>query len=80
MTDVNFTENQVETGPVVYVRQVSPETLIAEGAIPENAILPAGVKLYAVHLSDGRRIAVLDDRERAFAAAVQHDLTPVSVH
>ncbi|MCC6920561.1 MAG: DUF1150 family protein [Alphaproteobacteria bacterium] len=66
--------------PVVYVRQVSPETLIAEGAIPADAMLPAGTKLYAVHLTDGRRIAVMDDRERAFAAAVQNDLTPVSVH
>ncbi len=80
MTEANFTEFQGETGPVVYVRQVSPETLIAEGAMPEGAILPEGVKLYAVHLADGRRIAVLDDRDRAFAAAVQHDLTPVSVH
>jgi hypothetical protein len=68
------------THPLVYVREVSPETLIAEGAIPEDAVLPAGTKLYAVHLADGRRIAVMDDRERAFAAAVQNDLTPVSVH
>lgn len=69
-----------DTGPLVYVRQVSPETLIAEGAMPADALIPQGVKLYAVHLADGRRIAVLDDRERAFAAAVQHDLNPVSVH
>lgn len=72
----------VEDGvhPLVYVREVSPETLIAEGAMPEGAVLPQGTKLYAVHLADGRRIAVMDDRERAFAAAVQHDLSPVSVH
>ena len=48
--------------------------------MPEGASIPKGVKLYAVHLADGRRIAVMDDRERAFAAAVQHDLVPVSVH
>ena len=66
--------------PVVYVREVSPETLIAEGAMPEGSILPEGTKLYAVHLTDGRRIAVMDDRNRAFAAALQNDLTPVSVH
>ena len=46
----------------------------------EGGRLPAGTKLYAVHLTDGRRIAVMDDRNRAFAAAVQHDLHPVSVH
>lgn len=75
----SFDETPVEH-PIVYVREVSPQTLIAEGAMPADAMLPAGTKLYAVHLTDGRRIAVMDDRNRAFAAAVQHDLHPVSVH
>lgn len=74
------TIDETDVKPVVYVREVSPETLIAEGAMPADAILPHGMKLYAVHLADGRRIAVMDDRARAFAAAVQNDLTPVSVH
>jgi hypothetical protein len=73
-------EPTVVEHPVVYVREVSPETLIAEGAMPADSMLPAGTKLYAVHLTDGRRIAVMDDRNRAFAAAVQHDMLPVSVH
>lgn len=80
MTDATVFEHEAAGGPLVYVRQVSPETLIAEGAMPQGAVLPAGVKLYAVHLANGQRIAVLDDRDRAFAAAVQNDLTPVSVH
>ena len=74
------TIDDIDVKPVVYVREVSPETLIAEGAMPPDAVLPHGMKLYAVHLSDGRRIAVMDDRARAFAAALQNDLTPVSVH
>jgi len=80
MTNTNEFDFTADNGPLVYVRQVSPETLIAEGAMPHDALIPKGVKLYAVHLADGRRIAVMDDRERAFAAAVQHDLNPVSVH
>lgn len=80
MTDATMIEHKADGAAVVYVRQISPETLIAEGAMPEDALLPKGTKLYAVHLANGQRIAVLDDRERAFAAAVQHDLTPVSVH
>jgi hypothetical protein len=80
MSEHEKIEIKPETAAVVYVREVSPETLIAEGAMPEGSILPAGVKLYAVHLTDGRRIAVMDDRSRAFAAALQNDLTPVSVH
>lgn len=79
MTDKD-TIQQETGGPLVYVREVSPETLIAEGAMPADAILPAGIKLYAVHLENGQRIAVMDDRARAFAAAVQNDLQPVSVH
>ncbi len=80
MTDNHIIETEMVETPVVYVREVSPETLIAEGAMPEGSILPDGVKLYAVHLTDGRRIAVMDDRNRAFAAALQHDMRPVSVH
>lgn len=75
-----YDETPAVEHPVVYVREVSPATLIAEGAMPADAILPAGTKLYAVHLTDGRRIAVMDDRNRAFAAALQNDLQPVSVH
>jgi hypothetical protein len=35
---------------------------------------------YAVHAADGTQIAVLSDREVAFATVRQHDLEPVSVH
>ncbi len=80
MTERDHNADAPTVNPLVYVREVSPQTLIAEGVMPEGSILPDGTKLYAVHLEDGRRIAVMDDRERAFAAALQHDLTPVSVH
>lgn len=80
MTDIETNDDTGGIHPVVYVREVSPQTLIAEGAMPADAILPHGVKLYAVHLENGQRIAVMDDRARAFAAALQNDLTPVSVH
>ena len=36
--------------------------------------------LYALHRADGARLAVLADRESAFAAALAHELAPVSVH
>jgi hypothetical protein len=35
---------------------------------------------YAVHAADGTQIAVLADREIAFATVRQHDLEPLSVH
>jgi len=35
---------------------------------------------YSVHAADGTQIAVLPDREIAFATVRQHDMEPVSVH
>jgi hypothetical protein len=35
---------------------------------------------YAVHAADGTQIAVLAEREVAFATVRQHDLEPLSVH
>ncbi|MGH7048628.1 MAG: DUF1150 family protein [Stellaceae bacterium] len=39
-----------------------------------------GTPGYAVHAADGTQIAVLADREVAFATVRQHDLEPLSVH
>lgn len=36
--------------------------------------------LYALHADDGSRIALMSDREIAFAAARQHEMTPLSLH
>jgi len=39
-----------------------------------------GAAAFAVHAADGTEIAVLPDRDLAFAVVRQHDLEPVSVH
>jgi hypothetical protein len=39
-----------------------------------------GKAAYAVHAADGTQIAVLADRDVAFATVRQHDLEPLSVH
>jgi len=39
-----------------------------------------GATGYAVHAADGIEIAVLPDRDVAFATVRQHDLEPLSVH
>jgi hypothetical protein len=64
----------------VYVREVGIDELRGSGVIPVDAPVPASQKFFALHLADGRRVAVMDDRDLAFAAARQHDLEPVSVH
>jgi hypothetical protein len=39
-----------------------------------------GSDAFAVHAANGTQIAVMADREVAFAVVRQHDMEPVSVH
>ena len=62
--------------PIVYIRAV--KVLDLPDDVQEQA---DGLEtLYAVHRPDGQRLALVKDREMAFALARQNDLTPVAVH
>ncbi|WP_394762700.1 DUF1150 family protein [Phenylobacterium sp.] len=67
---------------LVYVRPVSAAEILA--SVPQAQVkgfeLTPGQTLYAVHRADGERLAVLTDRDSAMAAALAHELAPVSVH
>lgn len=65
---------------VVYVREVAAADLRGEGVIPAGVSVPASQKFFALCTQDGHRVAILDNRELAFAAAREHELEPVSVH
>ena len=70
-------------GPnLVYVRPVTAAEIIA--TVPEakgqGFELNPDQTLYAVHRADGERLAVLTDKASAMAAALAHELAPVSVH
>jgi len=70
-------------GPnLVYVRPVSGAEILA--SVPSSQMqgfeLDPGQTLYAVHRADGERLAVMTDRDSAVAAALAHELAPVSVH
>ena len=67
---------------LVYVRPVSAAEVMASvnAAQVEDFDLDPEQTLYAVHRADGERLAVLTDRESAMAAALAHELAPVSVH
>jgi hypothetical protein len=70
-------------GPnLVYVRPVKAKEVL--GSTPVEAArgfsLDPDQTLYAVHRADGARLAVLTDRDSAIAAAIAHELAPVSVH
>ena len=65
---------------LVYVRQVKASDLLADAADAQDLEIGIDQTLYAVHGADGERLAVMMDRETAFATAVAHELEPVSVH
>ena len=61
---------------IVYVRSVIAEDLPSE----LRDQIEDGETLYAVHKSDGERLALVKDRKMAFMLARQNDLSPVTVH
>jgi hypothetical protein len=70
-------------GPdLVYVRAIKARDILGdepEETMEEHSITPDQT-LYALYRADGARLAVLSDRDSAFAAALAHELAPVSVH
>ena len=46
----------------------------------DGAVFSDDHLLYALHAADGSRIALMSNRDIAFAAARQHEMAPVSVH
>ncbi len=65
-------------GVVAYLREIdSDELRVKFPGMPE---LATGTKLWAVFAADGRPILLSDERDSAIAGALQHDLTPVSIH
>lgn len=67
---------------LVYVREIRARDVLAETpvAVVKGLEIDPDQTLYAVHSADGERLAVMIDRETAFATAVAHELEPVSVH
>ena len=67
---------------LVYVRPIKAAEILA--SVPLSQIqgieLDPEQTLYAVHRADGERLAVMTDKESAVAAALAHELAPVSVH
>jgi len=62
----------------VYVREVGADAV--RDVVGDEAEIPTDARFFAVHAADGTRMAIVDDRDAAFAGARQYDLDPVSVH
>ncbi len=67
---------------LVYVRPITAKEVLASTPVDEieGIEFDSVQTFYAVHRADGERLAVMVDRESAMAAAIAHELAPVSVH
>ena len=67
---------------LVYVKPIAAKELLGATQIEEieGIDLDPEQTFYALHGADGQRLAVMMDRESAMAAAIAHELAPVSVH
>jgi hypothetical protein len=78
--EVDFTPEENTQGRIAYIKPTGSEEAHRLGIIPAGIELPPGMKLYVLHGVDGRVLGYTDAYASAYGAAVQNDLTPVSVH
>lgn len=74
--DTKFDFGDTQGTNTVYIRRVALDTLPQELRDQAEGL----DSLYAVHGIDGSRLALVRDRNLAFALARQNDMAPVSVH
>ena len=67
-------------GRIAYIKPTGSEEAHRLGLLPENIDLPQGMKLYVLHAEDGSVLGFTDAYASAYGAAVENELTPVSVH
>lgn len=79
MTD-NFEMEGVAQRRVAYIKPTGSDEAHRLGLIPANIELPKGMKLYVLHAADGSVLGFTDAYASAYGAAVENELTPVSLH
>ena len=71
---------ELEKARIAYIKPTDTAEAHRLGLLPENIDLPAGMKLYVLHAFDGSVLVYTDAYATAYGAAVQNELTPMSVH
>ena len=72
--------NELAKARIAYIKPTGSDEAHRLGLLPMNVDLPAGAKLYVLHAFDGQVLGFTDAYDTAYGAAVQNELTPVSVH
>lgn len=86
MTDTNgFSDFNTAAGMLLdprlaYIKPTPAAEARRMGILPPGIRVPDNVKLYVLHASDGRVLGFTDDWQSAYSAALENELTPLSVH
>lgn len=86
MNPADETLDEIYEAPVfagirlAYIKRIDARAARALGILPSDIKLPDGLKLFAIYAADGTPIAIMDNWESAYGAAVQNDFVPMSVH
>lgn len=65
---------------LAYIKPTGADEARKLGIIPPGIEIPDGARLYVLHGVDGRVLGFTDAWESAYGAALQNELTPLSVH
>ncbi|MGQ0741674.1 MAG: DUF1150 family protein [Alphaproteobacteria bacterium] len=70
----------VEATRLAYIKPMGAAEAYALRIVPDDMDLPKDFTLYAIHAADGTRLAVMENWEAAYGAALENELVPVSLH
>ena len=79
MTD-RFESEITAPARIAYIKPTGSEEAHRLGLLPEDIELPKGMTLYVLHAEDGSVLGYTDAYASAYGAALQNELTPVSLH
>lgn len=65
---------------LAYIKPTDAAEARKLGIVPPGIEIPDDMKLYVLHGVDGRVLGFTDAWESAYGAALQNELTPLSVH
>jgi hypothetical protein len=85
MSDPDFLPSmemaEVQIDPrIAYIKPTPASEARRMGILPPGIRVPDELKLFVLHAGDGRVLGFTDAYETAYGAAVQNELTPMSVH
>ena len=80
LDDANNEPIVFDPSRVTYIKPTGLEEAKRMGIVPSGIKLPKDTMLYVLHATDGSVLGFTDAWDSAYGAAVQNEMTPVSVH